>query len=193
MPAQSNLAPVTAPKLGTPIPIIDSSQPKLAVVPTSQPIGNANAYRHTIESGESLYTIARRYDVTAQSIVEANGFTSPDKIYRRPEDRHPRPPRSPRRQGSASTQVAMVGDEPTAAPVATPVAPAATTAAIANPNLLNGTAPVVDAAPAQPTAAQVADHPAAPALRHKVPLAGERQGHRRLCEQQGHRHQHRGA
>jgi murein DD-endopeptidase MepM/ murein hydrolase activator NlpD len=41
----------------------------------------ANAYVHVIESGESLYTIARRYDVTAQSIVQANGFSSPDKIY----------------------------------------------------------------------------------------------------------------
>lgn len=41
----------------------------------------ANAYAHVIESGESLYTIARRYDVTAQAIIQANGFSSPDKIY----------------------------------------------------------------------------------------------------------------
>jgi murein DD-endopeptidase MepM/ murein hydrolase activator NlpD len=40
-----------------------------------------NAYTHVIESGESLYTIARRYDVTAQAIVQANGFSSPDKIF----------------------------------------------------------------------------------------------------------------
>jgi LysM repeat protein len=40
-----------------------------------------DAYVHVIESGESLYTIARRYNVTAQSIIQANGFSSPDKIY----------------------------------------------------------------------------------------------------------------
>ena len=34
-----------------------------------------------IESGESLYTIARRYNVTAQAIVQANGMGSPDKIF----------------------------------------------------------------------------------------------------------------
>lgn len=41
----------------------------------------SNAYVHVIESGESLYTIARRYEVTAQAIVQANGLGSPDKIY----------------------------------------------------------------------------------------------------------------
>ena len=51
-----------------------TASPSLVAVPP-------NAYVHVIESGESLYTIARRYDVTAQSIVQANGFTSPDKIY----------------------------------------------------------------------------------------------------------------
>lgn len=41
----------------------------------------SDAYVHVIESGESLYTIARRYNVTAQAIIQANGFSSPDKIY----------------------------------------------------------------------------------------------------------------
>jgi len=163
MPAQ-NLAPVTvAPKQqGMPIPIVDSSQPRLAVVsttPGTPAVSDPNAYRHTIASGESLYTIARRYDVTAQSIVEANGFTSPDKIFvgqkivipGRPDLLAAKAP-----QATPATQVAMVGDEPTTAPVVTPVAPAETTAAIANPDLLKGNVPVVDAAPAQPTAAEVA-------------------------------------
>jgi murein DD-endopeptidase MepM/ murein hydrolase activator NlpD len=48
--------------------------PNLVSVPS-------NAYVHVIESGESLYTIARRYDVTAQAIVQANALGSPDKIY----------------------------------------------------------------------------------------------------------------
>lgn len=41
----------------------------------------SNAYVHVIESGESLYTIARRYEVTAQAIVQANNLGSPDKIF----------------------------------------------------------------------------------------------------------------
>lgn len=41
----------------------------------------SDAYVHVIESGESLYTVARRYNVTAQAIIQANGFSSPDKIY----------------------------------------------------------------------------------------------------------------
>lgn len=48
--------------------------PSLVAVPS-------DAYVHVIESGESLYTVARRYNVTAQAIIQANGFTSPDKIY----------------------------------------------------------------------------------------------------------------
>jgi murein DD-endopeptidase MepM/ murein hydrolase activator NlpD len=40
-----------------------------------------DAYVHVVESGESLYTIARRYDVTAQAIMNANGSLAPDKIY----------------------------------------------------------------------------------------------------------------
>jgi murein DD-endopeptidase MepM/ murein hydrolase activator NlpD len=72
MSAQPQLAPVTAPRiasLGTQSPTTN-----LTVVP-------ANAYTHVIESGESLYTIARRYDVTAQSIMQANAISSPDKIF----------------------------------------------------------------------------------------------------------------
>src|SRR5690606_10538197 len=45
-----------------------------------QAAANSNGYTHTIAGGESLYTIARKYDVTTQSIVLANGLSSPDKI-----------------------------------------------------------------------------------------------------------------
>ena len=51
-----------------------AATPNLVSVPS-------DAYVHVIESGESLYTIARRYDVTAQAIVQANGFASPDRIF----------------------------------------------------------------------------------------------------------------
>jgi murein DD-endopeptidase MepM/ murein hydrolase activator NlpD len=45
-----------------------------------QAAANTNAYMHTIAAGESLYTIARKYDVTTQAIVHANGLSSPDRI-----------------------------------------------------------------------------------------------------------------
>ena len=69
------------PQLANPAPA-----PKLASLGTQPATSNlnvvpANAYAHTIESGESLYTIARKYNVTAQAIMQANGITSPDKIY----------------------------------------------------------------------------------------------------------------
>jgi murein DD-endopeptidase MepM/ murein hydrolase activator NlpD len=57
--------------------------PRMADVPASPQLVSipSDAYVHQVESGESLYTIARRYNVTAQSIISANGFSSPDKIF----------------------------------------------------------------------------------------------------------------
>lgn len=51
-----------------------SSAPNLNVVP-------ADAFSHTIQAGESLYSIARKYAVTTDSIVRANKLPSPDKIF----------------------------------------------------------------------------------------------------------------
>ena len=75
MSAQPQLAPVApAPKMAlAPTPTATPS-PALVSVP-------ADAYVHVIASGESLYTIARLYNVTAQALVSANGLSSPDKIY----------------------------------------------------------------------------------------------------------------
>lgn len=71
MSAQPAHAPLAGPKLAS----LDASPtPTLTVVPDK-------AYIHVIVSGESLYTIARHYDVTAQAIVQANGMSSPDKIF----------------------------------------------------------------------------------------------------------------
>lgn len=51
-------------------------------LPASQPVATttASGTTHIIQSGESLYTIARKYGVTTDSIVHANGMSSPDKI-----------------------------------------------------------------------------------------------------------------
>jgi murein DD-endopeptidase MepM/ murein hydrolase activator NlpD len=71
MPAVQPLSPVPAPPKVADIPASTST---LVSVPS-------DAYAHVVASGESLYTIARRYNVTAQAIIQANGFSSPDKIY----------------------------------------------------------------------------------------------------------------
>jgi murein DD-endopeptidase MepM/ murein hydrolase activator NlpD len=68
MPAAQPLNPVVTPAA------VAAPASNLVSVP-------ADAYVHQIGSGESLYTIARRYNVTAQAIIQANGFSSPDKIY----------------------------------------------------------------------------------------------------------------
>ena len=72
MPAVQPLSPVPATPRVADIPA--SNTPTLVSIPS-------DAYVHQVESGESLYTIARRYNVTAQAIIQANGFSSPDKIF----------------------------------------------------------------------------------------------------------------
>ena len=74
----------------------------------------SDAYVHVIESGESLYTVARRYNVTAQAIIQANGFSSPDKIYVGQKIVIP---------GKAST-LAALGPRPTATQTMQTLAPA---------------------------------------------------------------------
>jgi murein DD-endopeptidase MepM/ murein hydrolase activator NlpD len=84
--SQGNVRPMSAQPSLSPVPAAPTAN---AMVAPSAPAPAApslvsvpaDAYVHVIESGESLYTIARRYDVTAQSIVQANGFASPDKIF----------------------------------------------------------------------------------------------------------------
>ena len=69
MPAQT--AAVTTPS--SPALPTQTSSPQLGVV-------QGDTYNHTIASGESLYTIARRYDVSATDIIAANNLGSPDRI-----------------------------------------------------------------------------------------------------------------
>lgn len=75
MPAMPSLAEVdlnTAPKI--------DQIATAGIVATPRAVPD-NAFTHRIEAGESLYAIARRYDVTTDSIVAANGLASPDKIF----------------------------------------------------------------------------------------------------------------
>lgn len=81
MQAQPALAsaPMPSPAVLGSLPT-NSSVPSLASAAPAATSGATNTFSHTIASGESLYTIARRYDVTTQSIVQANNLSSPDKI-----------------------------------------------------------------------------------------------------------------
>lgn len=145
MSAQPSLVSVSAPAptmsgtLSAPAPAAKT----LSVVPE-------NAYIHVIESGESLYTIARRYNVTAQAIVQANGMGSPDKIF---VGQKVIIPGMTAKSAPAVTQVASISpvEVPAAGKLApspamaltapqkiTPAAPAIDkTAAIQNPDLVN--------------------------------------------------------
>jgi murein DD-endopeptidase MepM/ murein hydrolase activator NlpD len=75
MPAMPSVAEVDLTKA----PSIDqSSTASIAQTPRAVP---DNAFTHKIQSGESLYAIARRYEVTTDALVSANGLASPDKIF----------------------------------------------------------------------------------------------------------------
>lgn len=88
--SSADLPTITASTQGSAVPMSASSS-SAAVQVASQPAAVTptpnlvavpkDGYVHVIESGESLYTIARRYDVTAQSLIQANGLASPDKIF----------------------------------------------------------------------------------------------------------------
>jgi murein DD-endopeptidase MepM/ murein hydrolase activator NlpD len=160
MPAQPSLVSVSAPTQSVPLAGPAPTSPSLAVVPD-------NAYIHVIESGESLYTIARRYNVTAQAIVQANGMSSPDKIF---VGQKVIIPGLTAKSAPAATQIASIqpveaaptpaaklAPSPAMALVApqkstpAPTAPVEKTAAIKNPALVDpetSTTPPVAAKPA---------------------------------------------
>lgn len=141
MPAAQPLSPVPA-----------TTQVALAPAPQTNTLVSvpSDAYVHVIESGESLYTVARRYNVTAQSIIQANGFSSPDKIFVGQKIVIP---------GKASNLVAL-GPKPGASqavnalapaeqPLAKPVAVAALEPQAKTPaSTVKPLAPVSDASPA---------------------------------------------
>jgi len=114
--------------------------PQLAVVEN-------DTYRHTIASGESLYTIARRYDVSATDIVSANNLDAPDRIRVGQQLIIPGRPDLLAQRGQQNQQVASVGGSQT---LTTPNGQAATTP----------TPPAQQAEqPAQPQPTQVASAP----------------------------------
>lgn len=58
-----------------------SSTPAAVKAAPDFKVASSSGYTHVIESGESLYAIARKYKVSTQTLVEANGLGSPDRIF----------------------------------------------------------------------------------------------------------------
>jgi LysM repeat protein len=76
MAATSTLAPSPSPS--APPTATHTSSP----APTGTPTATATAevVKHTVESGEMLSSIARKYNVTVDAIVEANELANPDAL-----------------------------------------------------------------------------------------------------------------
>ncbi|WP_323015135.1 peptidoglycan DD-metalloendopeptidase family protein [Devosia sp.] len=81
-PSFASATPMPSPAVLGSLPPNSSVPTLAATTPAAAPAAaaGANAFTHTIASGESLYTIARRYEVTTQALVSANNLSSPDKI-----------------------------------------------------------------------------------------------------------------
>lgn len=138
--AQMSAQPQLAPAAVAPKTVLASTQttaptPSLVSVP-------GDAYVHVIASGESLYTIARLYNVTAQAIVSANGMSSPDKIYVGQKVIIPGMKGTGSPKGSPSTLQAPKSGAATQAPtVVADIKPNDSTP-IASPKLLESNTPV---------------------------------------------------
>ena len=163
MQAQPNFAsaaPMPSPAALGSLPTNNAVPTLASTTPTPAASAAGGTFRHTIASGESLYTIARRYEVTTQAIVQANGLSSPDKIVVGQSVIIPGRADLLATKAPAPVQVAS------AAPMAA-TAPAQQTLPTAAPNALQtASAPAPLAAPAQaapvkPAPVQVANVPAA--------------------------------
>jgi len=79
-PAFASATPMPSPAVLGSLPTNNSVPTMAATTPAPAAAAAGGQFKHTIAGGESLYTIARRYEVTTQSLVQANGLSSPDKI-----------------------------------------------------------------------------------------------------------------
>ncbi|MGV3575588.1 MAG: peptidoglycan DD-metalloendopeptidase family protein [Devosia sp.] len=149
-----------------------------AAAPVVAAAANTGGYTHTIAGGESLYTIARRYEVTTQALVQANGLSSPDKIVVGQSLIIPGRPdlvRTPQAQPAVQVASAIptqtlgaapapLGRPQAAAPQQVAVAPAVTPAPVA--------APVATPAPTQVATAPAAEPVASGNDKFRWPVSG---------------------
>lgn len=146
MPAQT--AAVSSPS-SIPSQPAQSSSPQLGVV-------QGDTYKHTIASGESLYTIARRYDVSATDIIAANNITSPDKIVVGQSLVIPGRPDLLAQRGQTQQVAAVSGSQTLATPSSTPANSQTATPAPAAQPAPEPTTQVAAAPTQQPTPAATA-------------------------------------
>jgi len=157
LPPPPSVAPAAMALGSTPS---SAALPVNSAVPVQAAAANSNGYTHTITSGESLYTIARKYDVTTQAIVMANDLGSPDKIFVGQKIVIPgradliRTPQSPAVTQVASAQQALSAPAPAARPVASDAADVLKASAAPAP------AKPAEAAPVQEAKVQPAAEPA---------------------------------
>ncbi|WP_417581639.1 peptidoglycan DD-metalloendopeptidase family protein [Pelagibacterium sp.] len=121
MPAQTA---AISPPSSTPSQSAPSTAPQLGVV-------QGDTYKHTIASGESLYTIARRYDVSATDVIAANNISSPDKIVVGQSLIIPGRPDLLAQRGQAQQVAAVSGSQTLTTPSGTPATQPANTQAAA--------------------------------------------------------------
>ena len=157
-PAFASAAPMPSPAALGSLPT-NNSVPTMGSTPVPAASSAAGTFRHTIASGESLYTIARRYEVTTQAIVQANGLSSPDKIV--VGQSVVIPGRADLLQTKAPTQVASIAPSATAQAPAQQTLPAAANTLQATP--APAPAPAANAAPAAAAQATAPAQQAAPA------------------------------
>jgi murein DD-endopeptidase MepM/ murein hydrolase activator NlpD len=138
--------PAVAQTVAQPAPITAVPQLEPAMV---EPV---EGYTHAVEPGESLYVIARRYDVSTDAVVDANNLGSPDRIFVGQELLIPgRPDLLANRARAAETAAAAAPQEETddisTGSLSTSVTPATPQAA---PEPVTETAAIEQPAAAQP-------------------------------------------
>lgn len=80
--AAGSPAKMSAQSSAKPVSVASSSAPSPATAhAVAAAHASGDAYVHTIESGESLYSIAKRYNVTTDAIMAANKLTSPNELF----------------------------------------------------------------------------------------------------------------
>ena len=80
-PAATDVPGVTQPEATQPAAAQPEATQPAAAEPPSPPAASGESIVHTVQPGESLSSIARRYGTTWQAIAQANGLVNPNQIY----------------------------------------------------------------------------------------------------------------
>ncbi len=80
-PAATDVPGVTQPEATQPAAAQPEATQPAEAEPPSPPAASGESIVHTVQPGESLSSIARRYGTTWQAIAQANGLVNPNQIY----------------------------------------------------------------------------------------------------------------